>query len=67
MTKRKNNPDWTDNIISYYNSGVPGLCPFCGSPNVKAQIIESGRRSLNFHCSSCGKSAHVDGCIESEK
>lgn len=60
MSKKKQK-DWVNNMISFTNSGDSGTCPFCGSSQVTAHIMDIGRGSLNFKCASCGKFAHIDG------
>ena len=67
MARRKKKKDWVENMISYYDSGNPGTCPFCGSSALEVFVLRIGRGSLNFHCPSCNHFGHIDGYKYNEK
>ena len=57
---------WLKNAIQYEKTGETGLCPKCGSSDVKAERRTFGHRySVTFSCQKCGSFAHFDG-IEKE-
>lgn len=56
---------WENNVVQYYKSKNCGVCPDCGSRNIKVEEHESGtRKSISFLCESCGSSSHFDGFKE---
>ena len=59
--KDKPSNPWISNIILFSDTGRAGSCPYCGSPNLKAEVWEIGRGSLNFFCPDCGKIGHING------
>jgi len=56
--KKPSNP-WIPNMFLFINSGQAGSCPYCNSPNLKAEVHEQG--SLFFSCPDCGTIDHIDG------
>jgi transposase-like protein len=59
--------NWTNNLISYCDSGRVGKCPACNSENVKVnEHIHGKRKSLTFTCADCKSSDHFDGMTTKE-
>ena len=59
---------WEFNAIEYSNSKDVGICPYCGSKNVKAEEFVSERHySVSFLCLDCHNGAHFDGIVQKDK
>lgn len=55
---------WEKNIVLFAETGKAGLCPNCGSEQVSfEEHIHNNRKSITFHCLSCGSSDHFDGAL----
>lgn len=56
---------WEINALEYEEEKRSGICPNCGSSDVKCEeIIIEDRRSLSFLCRNCGSGDHFDGFVE---
>ena len=56
---------WENNVLKYIEEKQVGLCPECGSDNIKVEEHHRGtRRSISFICGSCGSGDHFDGFTE---
>lgn len=60
---KNDNKKWIQNAISYIEKSDAGTCPFCNSPEIEADIIQVGRRSINMKCKTCGRFTHIDFCV----
>ena len=59
--------NWTNNLISYCDSGDVGKCPACNSKNIKvSEHIHGQRKSLTFICNDCKSSVHFDGMAKKD-
>ena len=55
---------WETNAMKYCEGKDAGVCPDCGSRNVKIEIHEHGQRqSISFLCMSCRSGDHFDGFV----
>lgn len=59
--KDKSSNPWLPNMVLFSNTVQAGNCPYYNSPNLKAEVWEIGRGSLNLFCPDCGEIGHIDG------
>ena len=53
---------WENNVVQYYKNKTCGVCPDCGSKNIKVEEHKTDiRKSISFLCMDCGSSDHFDG------
>ena len=59
---------WENNAVQYIKDKKAGICPHCGSNNIKVEeYIGKRKRSLTFQCLECGSGDHLDGFVETKK
>lgn len=55
---------WEKNAVSYINDGDAGVCPVCGSREIRAEKhIFGDRLSVSFMCMKCRAASHFDGFL----
>ena len=53
---------WLNNLLGYEKNKEKGICPCCGSKNIKVEEIRHNqRKSTAFFCLDCQKGEHFDG------
>ena len=53
---------WEINAVQLIENNNTGVCPDCGSSDIKVEEFVFGRRkSVSFLCNKCGSSDHFDG------